>query len=870
MGFNRRRLRTRDELRFHRDRLIDDYVSGGMDRHAAERRAFLEFGNLVSLEEASRDVRGRWLEDVGRDVRYAVRNLRRHPGFATVAVLSLALAIGANTAIFSLVNAVLLRPLPVREPHRLVQITRLTPDGRPASVSYPLFEHLRDHVRSISGAFAYGAARTSVVIDGGPEFVDADLVSGDYFSVLGVGPAAGRLLGPGDDILSSPAPAAVISDSYWQERFGRSPATVGRAVTIRDRVFTIVGVTPPSFRSVRVGARPDVILPLALMVSEAQRSQPTNNFLKLLARLKPDANVQQAGAEAQVLWQAFIEPVAATVPDGLRAEVLSRRAGALPSPDGINDFRSDLSQPLLILQGIVVFILLLASVNLSGLLAARAAARKREILIRLAIGAGRGRLVRQLLTEILVLASIGGGIGLVLAVQLSAGLTALFVNGRDLELSVVPDWRVVTFTAAVALTVSVLAGLVPAIQALRVNLSPTLKEVRAPGHGRVGKALVMAQVAISMVLIVGATLFVGTLVKLYAVERGFDGDGVLAVYIRSTGPVPAGRALPLVAGLVDRLEALPGVQSASAAQVLPLSGTDWTRGIELPPDAARPGASSTAFNVVTPGSFTTLGTPFISGRDFDARDTHGAPPVAIVNESFARAFFGQASPLGRHVTSLNVPYEIVGVVRDAMYEDVRKGFRQTLYVASAQRNEDQPTSYKYLVRVAAGDPVRLAPAITRLVRETDAALQLEHALSYDTLIDRSIPAERILAALGGVFGALAGVIAGIGMFSLLAFQVARRTNELGVRLALGAPRRSMVSLVLKNLAWMLVPGIALGAGGALLLTGLAEGILYGLSPTDLHVYAIAASVLGLAAIAAAWLPAWRASRVDPLVALRHE
>jgi predicted permease len=870
MWFQRHRLRARDELAFHRDRLIEDYVAGGMDRPAAERRAVLEFGNIVSLEEASRDVRGRWLEDFGRDLRYALRSLRRHPGFATVAVLSVALAIGANTAIFSLVNTVLLRSLPVHEPDRLVQITRLTPEGRPANVSHALFEHLRDHLRSIAGAFAYGSARASVEIDGVQEFVAADLVSGGYFTVLGVAPAAGRLLDPADDTVSTPAPAAVISDGYWERRFGRSQDAIGRTVTIRDRVFTIVGVTPASFRSVRVGAVPDLVLPLALMMTDAQRREPMNNFLKLIARLKPDASVEQAGAEAQVLWRAFIEPLAANVPGGLRSEVLGRRVGALPAPDGINDFRSDLSQPLLILLGIAAFILLLTSVNLSGLLVARAAARQREMSVRLAIGAARGRLVRQCLTESLTLAGIGGGVGLALAVQWSAGLTALFINGRDLALSVLPDWRVLMFTASVALAVCLLAGLVPAAQALRLNLSPTLKAVRPTGHGRVAKALVTAQVAISMVLIVGATLFVGTLVKLYAAERGFDGDDVLAVYIRSTGPVSPSRALPVVADLVDRLDRLPGARSASAAQILPVSGNDWTRGIQLPADAARPGESYTAFNVITPGYFATLGTPFIAGRDFEARDTRGAPPVAIVNETFAGGFFGTASPLGRRVTSVNVTYEIVGVVRDAIYEDLRKGFRETLYVVSTQREGDQPTSYKFLVRVAGGDGARLGPAIARLVSEADPALQMQSALDYSTLIDRSIPAERILAALGGVFGVIAVGIAGIGMFSLLAFQVSRRTNELGVRLALGATRWSMVALVLKNLAWMLVPGIALGAGGALLLTGVARDVLYGLSPTDPEVYAIATSVLGMAAMTAAWLPARRASRVDPLVALRHE
>ena len=318
----RRRPRVSDEIRFHRDRLIDDYVAAGMERGEARRRVFLEFGDVGVIEEAVRDVRGRWLDDFSKDLRYALRTLRRNPGFAAVAVLSLALAIGANTGIFSLVNAVLLRPLPVRDPDRIVQVTRLAPDGRPANVSYPLFEHFRDHMQSISGAFVHGTASRSIVIDGEQEFVAADLVSGDYFSVLGVAPAAGRLLGPADDALSPPAPAAVISDGYWQRRFGRSPSAIGRTFTTGNRVFTIVGVTPASFRSVRVGTTPDLTLPLLLMMSDEQRTEPTNNFLKMLARLRPDANVEQANAEAPALWKAFIEPVSAKVPGGLRDEVL--------------------------------------------------------------------------------------------------------------------------------------------------------------------------------------------------------------------------------------------------------------------------------------------------------------------------------------------------------------------------------------------------------------------------------------------------------------------------------------------------------------------------------------------------------------------
>jgi predicted permease len=866
--WRRRRPRTRDELAFHRDTLIEHYVAAGMDRSAAERRVFLEFGNAAAIEEASRDVRGRWLEDVARDLRYAFRTLRRNPGFAGVAILSLTLAIGANSAIFSLVNAVLLRPLPVPEPNRLVQITRMTPEGRAANVSYPLFEHLRDHVQSIAGAFAHGTLSASVTIDGAQEFVTADMVTGSYFDVLGLRPAAGRLLVPADDSWSAPSPAVVISDRYWERRFGRSSTAIGRTLSLRDRLFTVVGVMPSFFQSVRVGHVPDLVLPLLLTMDEEQRTEATNNSLRMMARLRPGATIQQVNAEIPGLWNAFIEPIAARVPESLESEVRNRRVGAVPAPDGINPFRDDLSRPLIILLGTVGFILLLASINLSGLLVARAAARQREMSIRLAIGAGRGRLVRQFLTESLSLAVLGGALGLFVASRLSRVLTSFFINGRDLELPVTPDWRVVAFTAAVALGACVLAGLLPAARAGRVNLNPALKEVRAPGHGRLGRTLVSAQVAISMILVVGATLFVGSLVRLNAVERGFDGDGVVILNIQSTGPYPSDRTVAVVNAVIDRLRRVPDVQSVSAAQHLPVSGNDWTRAIELPRDASRPGQAHTAFNVIAPGYFATMRTRLVAGRDFDDRDVSGRPPVAIVNERFARQFFGDSSPIGRHVTSLNVPYEIVGVVGDAVYSDLRDGVRPTLYTPFALR-DDHPASYKFLIR-AAGNPMRVAPELDRLLRDADDGLRVRSVIPYSTLIDRSMPAERILATLGGMFGVLALLLAGIGMFALLAFQVERRTNELGVRMVLGATRRSMVGLVLGDVAWMLVPGVALGTAGALMLTGLARGLLFGLTPTDPVVFAIAASVLTAAALTAAWFPALRASRVDPLAALRHE
>ncbi len=560
MWFNKRRdPRVNDEIRFHRDRLIDDFLAKGMSRQEAERRAFLEFGNVGQIEEAVRDVRGRWLDDLTSDLRYATRTLRRTPGFTAVAVLSLALGIGANAAIFTLINAVMLRTLPVREPNQLVQITRLL-DGRPGVVSYPLFEYFRDNVKSISSAFAQQTANQAIVIDGEEEFVTTDLVSGGHYGVLGIEPAAGRLLGPADDVLSPASPAAVISDRYWQRRFARSQSAIGATFTLGDRLFTIVGVTPAWYDSAMAGHVPDLTLPLLMKVASGPQYRSTDfNWLNVLARLKPGATVEQANAEVQVLFQSFVQAQSAQAPEKERANILRQRAVALPAPDGFNPFRDNVGRPLLILMGIVALILLLACVNLSGLLLARAATRQREISIRLAMGAGRGRVVRQLITESLVLASVGGAAGLAVAGWLSARLYTLFVNGRDVVLSLTPDWRVLAFTALVSLIACVVSSLTPALQAVRVNLNPALKEVRAQGHGRLGRVLVVAQLAMSMILIVGAALFVGSFVNLYTADRGFDSDGILVMGVRSSRPYPAARGVAVRRALLERLRALPGV-----------------------------------------------------------------------------------------------------------------------------------------------------------------------------------------------------------------------------------------------------------------------------------------------------------------------
>jgi len=864
--------RVQDELRYHRDRMIDDFVAAGMDRKAAERRAFLEFGNVAHLEEQVRDVRGRWLADLGNDLRYAVRTLRRSPLFAAVAILSLALGIGANAAIFSVINAIMLRSLPVAEPDRLVLISRLSETGRPLYVPVRLFELLRDNLKSVSGIAALATLRQTAIIDGEDELVNADMVSGSYFDVLAVQPAAGRLLTPADDVISTETPAVVISDRFWRRRFGRSADAIGKAVRIRNRVFTIVGVTPPSFPSLRPDRTPDLVFPLQPLLTDDQRRSMDLNNVMVMARLAPRATLAQTDAEVQVLYRGFVELQASMDREKDRPAILAQRAAATAAPDGFNPLRYDYGRSFLILMGSVGLVLLLACVNLSGLLLARAAARQREIAIRLAIGASRGRLMRQFLTESLLLASLGAGLGLLIAGWLARQLFLLFLNGRDPLMSVAPDWRVAGFTAAVAAACCFLAGLAPALHAVRASVNPALKEVRGRGTGRLGQSLVVAQLSISMVLLVGAALFIGTLLKLQRVERGFDPRGVLIVGVRSAQPYPAARIQAVHDALLQRLRALPGVDAASATLMLPVTGSLWDRTVQVEGYRFRDDESDAVnFNAIAPAYFKAIGTPFVSGRDFSAADTATSPKVAIVNDSFARYFFANGDVLGRHVTAAGVTFEVVGVVRDAKYQSLRDRVMRTMYIPQPQRDGTvQPSSYNYLVRVAAGDPQRLVPDLPRVVRDADPALRLQTARLYTAVIDESIGTERTMATLGAAFGALAMLVAALGMFGLLAFQVARRTNEMGIRIALGAARGSLVALVLRDVVVMVAGGVVVGSVAAAMTTQVAQTLLFGLSPTQPAVFAIAAAALALTAILAAWLPARRAANIDPLVALRHE
>jgi predicted permease len=818
------------------------------------------------------------------DLVHALRQLRRQPVFAGVAILTLALAIGANTAIFSVVDAVLLKTLPVKEPEQLVlfqwtsgpgpDIGYLTgewwqdPASRrltASSLSHAAFEDLRDHNRTLSDLIACAdARRLPVHIDGATEMAGLHLVSGGYFRGLGIHAAPGRAIGPEDDRAGAES-VAVISHRFWQRRFGGDPRAIGTRGTIQDRPFTIVGVAPRGFTgTLQVGSAPDILLPIAAPHGVARvvpLSDPKAHWLQVLGRLKP--GVSQAEAEAELAPRFAAVTMAGT---SSHADRLQLRL--VPGSRGLTRARQEQQDPLLLLFGAAAVVLLIACANVAGLLLARGTARRKETGIRLSLGASRSRLVRQWLVESAFLASIGGLFGLTLASWTKDLLAARLMPGGPPPAAL--DARLLGFLLATCVAAAVVFGLVPALRATRVDLNEDLKEGRpAAASGRrrlgIGRTLVVAQVALSIVLLVGAGLFLRTLRNLTRVDLGFETAHVhlfKAELERTSGDEAA--FLEKCRHLLDRIRAVPGVRSASLSRHHVIGDSASRTWLDLH-DAGPPAGErrSTHVNWIGGDFFETLGIRIARGRAIGPGDDAHTPPVGVINEAFARRYLPGVDPVGRRVNGR----EIVGVAQDSKYEDIRDPAPPTLFVPIFQEAGSNG-SLRFQVRTGAA-PETLA-AVRDALRATAPTVALYDFRSASGQMERALSREHLFAGLTTFFGALALLLAGLGLYGLMAYAVGRRTREIGVRMALGARPADVLRLTIgegMRLAWL---GTLAGLAGSVALTRLMAGVLYGVTALDPFTFAAVTGVLAGTAWLASWLPARRAARVEPMVALRHE
>ena len=875
---------------------IDDNLAAGLNREEASWAALRKFGNATAVREEVRDMNTiAILETFWQDLRYGARLLRLNPGFVAVAVLSLALGIGANTAIFQLMDAIRLRTLPVKNPQDLVSVRIANRDwgagrfsGPHPTLTNPLWEQLRDRQQAFSGMLAWGSMGFNLARGGEARFAQGLWVSGDFFNVLGVPPILGRVLTAADDSRGCPAPGAVISYSLFQREFAGDPSAIGRMLTLDGHPFEILGVTPASFFGVEVGRSFDVAIPICSEAIFARGASMTSIlddrsewWLAAMGRLKPGWSLAQATAHLSAISPSLFE---ATLPTGYGhdlKEYLTLKLGAFPAESGFSSLREDSSTPLWLLMATTGLVLLIACANLANLMLARASAREREIAVRLAIGASRGRLIRQLLAESLLLAALGTMLGWFLAGSLSRSLVAfLSTQGNSVFIDLSADWRVFAFTGALAIFTCLLFGLTPALRATRADAGSAMK---GAGRGmtasreRFGlrRLLVVTQVALSLVLLVGALLFTRTLRNLLTLETGFQQDGILIASLDLTRlNLPKDRYLPLKQELVARLASSPGVESAAEASTIPLNGDSWTLGIRIV--GSRPEQKgSSRYSWVSPGYFRTLGTPLVSGRDFDDRDTPASPKVVIVNETFARRFLNGANPIGTRYRTVAEPgypetvYEIVGLVKDTKYQSLRQPF-QPISFAPASQDPAHAARPGAQILVRSNEPLNLlTAAVKRIIAEISPNIVI-HFRVFKSLVRDRLVGERVMALLSGFFGLLATLLATIGIYGVMSYTVARRRSEIGIRIALGADRGDVLSMILREAGFMLAIGLAAGTALSLAATSAASKLLFGLEPRDPATLAIAVTALTSVALAASYWPARRATRLDPIAALRDE
>jgi predicted permease len=884
-----------EELDFHRRMLEADRIRRGESPLEAELGAARRMGNVALAREDAREAwLWRWLDTLARDVRYAFRTLLRNPGFATATALTLALGIGANAAIFRLVDLVMLRMLPVQRPEELLVLR--------SSMPYPHFEQLRDRNEVFSDVFGAHTLRDAAFSVDSRSLGSGslELVSGSYFRMLGVKAASGRTLLPEDDRAPESSPVAVLSHGFWTRAFGGSPDAIGKTLRVRggslggsgtsgfetasaakrreETLLTIVGVAAPEFFGDSVGSRVDVWTPMmmqpALMPGRAWLTRTSASWVQVMGRRKPGVSEAQAKPPLTALVrQIRLDELGPKASDEDRANIAKLTLTLESGEKGFGQIRRSFSQPLLVLQSVVVLVLLIACLNVANLLLARATARRHEIAMRLALGASRLRVVRQLLTESLVLSGIGAALGLAVAAGLTRALLTMVADaGRPATLEFQLDWRTLAFTGGVALACGVVFGLAPALRGTR-GMEQSLKDGArtTSGGGRAAKALVSLQVAASLVLLVGAGLFVRTLMNLKAQPVGYDPRGLVLARVDPVGAGYKGDEIGRkCVELMKRLAALPGVERVTFSENGLFSGTESASLIEIPgfPHKARDDQRA-RFDQVGPGYFTNVGIPLLLGRDIEERDAAGAPRVAVINETMARFYFGGASPIGRQIKyDDQVSLEIVGVASDARDHGFRDEAMRRRFYVSYQQPVDGITTANFEIRAANPDAV-FGP-VREEIRRFDAGLQVQSLRSLHALMDQSVAVERLVARLSGMFGALAALLAGIGLYGVMSYAVARRTSEIGIRMALGARGAAIARMILREVTLLLGSGSLLGLLAAGGLAGFVESLIFGLAPIDPLTYLACFALLLGVGLLAGYLPARRAARIDPLRALRYE
>lgn len=828
-----------------------------------------------------------------QDLRYAFRVLRKSPLFVSVAVLSLALGIGANAAIFTLINQLILKPLPVNHPEQLVLLTarghHYGSNTGSNAISYPMYQDFRDKNQVFSGMFCRHEKTLSLNFQGRTEIVAGEMVSGNYFPVLGVGAAIGRVFTASDDLIQGGNPLAVLSYRYWQSRFAGDPGVLGKKIIVNGYPLTVIGVSEEGFDGVEPGYAPQVRVPITMedVLPKGPFPQLNNRrrrFVQAFGRLKPGVTLEKAKAGLQPLFHQMLDmevqqAAFSKASNYMKQQFLRMWMDALPAVNGRSELRRRFSKPLMALMAIVALVLLIACSNLANLLIARASSRQKEIAVRLAIGASRRRLIGQLLVESVLLATIGGAAGLALAVAMDKALISLLPEGTmPLTLSGSPDWTVLGFTVAVSAVTGVIFGLIPALQATRPQLASTLKDQAGSVVGGTAvalrKGLVVAQVALSLLLLVGAGLFLQSLRNLKELNPGFDTSHLLALAVEPTlNTYDANWTRRYYRQLAVALEGLPGAESVGLGVIPLLADNEWDSWVTVEGYTAKQGETvDPHMQFCTPGFLGTLKVPILMGRNFTLRDDKSAPKVALINEKFARRYFGAANPIGRHIGMGTDPgtktdIEVVGVVGDTKYESMRDEVPYEVYLPSQQT--DFVTGMFAYIRTR-GDAANLFTAVRKTVHDVDPSVPMYDMRTVDQQVENSLVTERMMATLSSVFGGVATLLAAMGLYGIMAYMVSRRTREIGIRMALGAGGGSVVWLVMREVLALAVTGLAIGLLAAWAVTRLVQAQLFGIQPFDLATLALAALGIASVALLSGYVPARRATSIDPMRALRFE